>query len=336
MRNQLRKPNGPAVPPLHDFPDAGISRKKLALALVALLFAYFVGAMSGRHDIFPLPQLSALKKQLIGTKATEESRYMFDGNGRLSADETKTAVACPRQTNRTAVLLVLGQSNASNHAGQRYSSEHGEQVVNFFDKRCFIAASPLLGATDTRGEYWTLLGNLLIASGKFDNVVIAPLAFSGSEVARWMRGGDINGLLVETARQLQDVGYRVTDVLWTQGEIDYVKGTSAESYRERFLSMVDTLRQQGIAAPVYVSITSKCLEPSNEGFKVDAPDNAIVRAQLALPKNGNGIKQGVNIDALLDDVDRYDDCHIGATGEEKVSRIWANLLLADRQTASTQ
>lgn len=336
MRMQSRKPNWSSAPPLRDLPKAGISRSKLALGLMALLFVYFVGAMSGRHDIFPWPQLAALKKQLVGVKATEESRYMFDGNGRLSADETKTAVACPKQTDRTAVLLVLGQSNASNHAGQRYRSEHGAQVVNFFNKRCFIAASPLLGSTDTRGEYWTLLGNLLIASGKFDNVVIAPLAFSGSEVARWMRGGDINGLLVETARQLQDVGYRVTDVLWTQGEIDYVRGTSTETYSERFLSMVDTLRQQGIDAPVYVSITSKCLEPSNEGFKVDAPDNAIVRAQLALPKSGNGFRQGVNIDALLNDTDRYDDCHIGATGEEKVSRTWANLLLAGRQTASTQ
>ncbi|MGO4843510.1 hypothetical protein AB4144_65660, partial [Rhizobiaceae sp. 2RAB30] len=83
---------------------------------------YFVGAVSGRHDIFPLPQLAALKKQLVGTKATEESRYLFDDSGRLAADEAKTAVPCPKQTSRTAVLLVLGQSNASNHAGQRYRS----------------------------------------------------------------------------------------------------------------------------------------------------------------------------------------------------------------------
>jgi hypothetical protein len=266
---------------------------------------YFVGAISGRHNVFPWPQLSALKNQLSETRAAEESRYLFEGNGRLIADETKTAVACPKQTDRTAVLLVLGQSNASNHAGQRYRSEYGERVINFFDKRCFIAASPLLGSTDARGEYWTLLGNLLIASGKIDNIIIAPLAFSGSEVARWMRGGDLNGVLIETARELRDLSYRVTDVLWTQGEIDYVKGTSPEDYRERFQSMVDTLRQQEIDAPVYISITSKCLEPSNGGFKVDAPDNAIVRAQMALSKSGNGVKEGVNTDALLDEVDLH-------------------------------
>jgi Carbohydrate esterase, sialic acid-specific acetylesterase len=265
-------------------------------------------------------------------KALCGQSLLFADDGRLIADETKTAVACPKQSDKTAVLLALGQSNAANHGGQRYRSEYGAHVVNFFGGRCFIAASPLLGSTDARGEYWTKLGNLLIASGKFDNVVIAPLAFSGSEVARWARGGDINGLMVETARQLERQGYRVTDVLWDQGEVDYVKGTSEAAYRERFLSMVDTLHGQNIKAPVYLSIASKCLEPSNNGFKTDAADNAIVRAQLALSKSGNGLRQGVNTDALLDEVDRYDDCHIAGTGAEKVSRAWADLLLADRKT----
>ncbi|HTJ56410.1 MAG TPA: sialate O-acetylesterase [Devosiaceae bacterium] len=308
-------------------------RSKTAFSIFLLLLlpaVYFVGAMSVRHNVFPWPQVFALKEHLAGsgTQPLAESRYVFDSDERLVADETKTAVPCPKQTDRTAVLLVLGQSNAANHGGQRYRSEYGAQVVNFFGGKCFVAASPLLGSTDARGEYWTQLGNLLIASGKFDNVVIAPLAFTGSEVARWARGGDINGLLVETARQIEEGGYGVTDVLWVQGEADYVKGTSTDAYRERFLSMVDTLRGQDIEAPVYVAIASKCLEPSNGGFKVNAPDNPVVRAQLALSKSGNGLKQGVNTDSLLDEVDRYDDCHIDGTGSDKVSRAWADLLLA--------
>jgi len=60
------------------------------------------------------------------------------------------------------------------------------------------------------------------------------------------RGGDLNGLLVERRRRFNNAGVSVTDVIWDQGEFDYVLGTSAEAYRERFLSMLDTLRQQGI------------------------------------------------------------------------------------------
>ncbi|WP_326883122.1 sialate O-acetylesterase [Rhizobium beringeri] len=304
-------------------------QKTTAVGLAALIATYFLGGMSARHEIFPWPQLSALRKMVGGEKPAAPSRYTFDDKERLIGDESKTLVNCPTQTDRTAVLLILGQSNAANDGGQRHRSDYGARVVNAFDKRCYIAASPLLGSTDTKGEYWTLLANNLIASGQYDSVILAPLAYSGSEVARWATGGDINPVLVDTVKELRDSGYRITSVLWVQGEKDLVIGTTAEAYQERFMSMVDTLRQHGVEAPVYISIASKCLEPSNGGFKEHIPDNAIVRAQLALSKSGHGIREGVNSDELLDGEDRYDDCHIGGTGAEKVSRAWMNLLRGD-------
>ncbi|RFB93675.1 hypothetical protein B5K11_14300 [Rhizobium leguminosarum bv. trifolii] len=311
-------------------------RKTVAVGLAALIALYFVGGVSARHEVFPWPQLSALRKMVVAEKAAAPSRYTFDDKERLIGDESKTPVACPAQTDRAAVLLLLGQSNAANDGGQRHRSNYGARVVNAFDQQCFIAASPLLGSTDTKGEYWTLLGNELIASGQNDSVVLAPLAYSGSEVARWAAGGDLNSVLVETMKQLHDSGYRVTSVLWVQGEKDLVIGTTAEAYREYFLSMVDTLRQHGVEAPVYISIASKCLEPSNGGFKEHIADNAIVRAQLALSKSGHGIQEGVNSDALLDGDDRYDDCHIGGNGAEKLSRAWLNLLRGDRRLESSR
>ncbi|MBY3066225.1 hypothetical protein HFO74_22865 [Rhizobium laguerreae] len=311
-------------------------RKTLAVGLAALIAIYLLGGMSARHEIFPWPQLSALKKMVGGEKVAAPSRYTFDDKERLIGDESKTLVTCPAQTDRTAVLLILGQSNAANYGGQRHRSNYGARVVNAFDKRCFIAASPLLGSTNTRGEFWTLLANNLIASGQNDNVILAPLAYSGSEVARWAAGGDFNPVLVDTVKKLQDSGYRITNVLWVQGEADLVIGTPAEAYQERFMSMVDTLRQHGVEAPVYISTASKCLEPSNGGFKEHIPDNAVVRAQLALSKSGHGIREGVNSDALLDGDDRYDDCHFGATGGEKVSQAWLNLLRSDGRLESSR
>ncbi|PDS99982.1 hypothetical protein CO666_33125 [Rhizobium chutanense] len=311
-------------------------RKTLAVGLTALITMYFLGGMSARHEIFPWPQLSAVRKMVVGQKAAAPSRYTFDDKERLIGDETKTPVTCPVQTDRTAVLLILGQSNAANDGGQRHRSNYGAHLVNAFDKQCFIAASPLLGSTDTKGEYWTLLGNDLIASGQNDSVVLAPLAYSGSAVARWATGGDINPVLVDTVKQLQDSGYRITSVLWVQGEADLVLGTTAQAYQDHFMSMVDTLRQHGVEAPVYISIASKCLEPSNGGFKEHIPDNAIVRAQLALSKSGHGIREGVDSDALLNGDDRYDDCHIGGSGAEKVSRAWLNILRGDRRLETSR
>jgi hypothetical protein len=298
---------------------------KKTLVIILLFFIYFIGGISGRHDLFPWPQLHALRQHNY-PPVVPVSRYIFDVNQRLLADESKSSVACPIQTDRTVVLMVLGQSNAANYGGQRYRSKHGEQVINFFNGQCFVAASPLLGSTGAKGEYWTQAANLLIESGRFDHVVIAPLAFSGSEVVRWASGGDINLMLIDLIKQLKMKGYQAKHVLWDQGEADFVKGTSTEAYRERLLSMIGTLRQQNISAPVYVSIASKCLEPSNGGLKTHSRDNPIVIAQMALSE-GRNMRLGVNTDELLDEDDRYDDCHIGGSGMDKVARAWAKILL---------
>jgi hypothetical protein len=308
---------------------------RLSAGVVVVFIAYLFGGYSYHHDIFPFPALRAVKVLIIPPASPPASRFAFDQKGRLVSDVKKTAVPCPQQTGRTAVLLLIGQSNAGNHGGQRFHSEHGEKVVNFFGGQCFVAESPLLGSDGTNGEYWTLLGNLLVDSGAFDQVVLAPVAISGSEISRWSRGGDLNAVMIDTAAQLKQYNYHVTHTLWNQGEIDYVIGTSETSYRQKFISIVDSLRDQQITSPVFVSVASKCLEASNGGTLFHSADNAIVRAQLTLPNAQKGIRSGVNTDALLDELDRYDDCHFGSSGAQKVARAWADLLLEDRrQTAA--
>jgi hypothetical protein len=298
-----------------------ISRGSFLLATLVLSATYLLGGYSGRHDLFPFSVLPALKARAIAP-----DRYTFDKTGRLVSDDQKKAVTCPQQTDRTAVLLLIGQSNAGNHAGQRFRSEHGETVINFFGGQCYVAASPLLGSDGTSGEYWTQLGNLLLDRGSFDRVVLAPAAITGSEVSRWALGGDLNGAMIDTVSQLHRRDYRVTHVLWVQGEIDYVKGTNEKDYRDRFMSLVSSLRSHGVAAPVYVAIATKCLGKSNGGTRFHSSDNPVARAQLALPDPGANLRSGVNSDALLDDWDRYDDCHFSSWGEQKVVRAWADLL----------
>jgi hypothetical protein len=309
---------------------ANLWKHSLVLSLGVAVAAFLLGGLSNRHDIFPWPQISALKGAIFHKAPPPPSRYSFDSLGRLIADESKSRIDCPAQTRRTAVLLTLGQSNAANHGGMRFASQHGAKVVNFFNGQCFLAQSPLLGSTGTKGEYWTQVANLMISSGKFDQVILAPLAVDGSEVSRWGKGGDINARLIDALASLKSHDYKVTKVLWHQGEADYIEGTNQEAYRERLASMIDTLRRHNVGADVFVSVASKCLEPTNGGFKTHSPDNAIVRAQLQMADEMDGVRRGVNTDLLLDEVDRYDDCHIGGSGATKVASAWARLLLADR------
>lgn len=303
-----------------------IWRSRVLLTCVAFSITYLIGGYSSSHDLFPYSVIRAVKASF---NTTSPNRFAFDNTGRLVSDENKTAVSCPSQSPRTAVLLIMGQSNAANHGGQRVRSEHGSKVANFFKGQCYSAESPLLGADGITGEYWTEVGNLLISSGSFDQVVLAPAAISGSAVSRWSPGGDLNPLMIDTTNELQHQGYRVTHVLWHQGEMDYVAGTTEKSYSDSFAALVGALRSQDVTANIYVSVASKCLGESNGGTHKHFADNPITRAQQALSHHQLGLRSGINTDTLLSDLDRHDDCHFAGSGQQKAAEAWANLLIKD-------
>jgi len=79
----------------------------------------------------------------------------FDSLGRLTYIEGKQEISCPIQNKSTAVILVIGQSLSANHASQKFTTKYPESVINYFDGKCYVAASPLLGATNQYGEFIT-------------------------------------------------------------------------------------------------------------------------------------------------------------------------------------
>jgi hypothetical protein len=217
--------------------------------------------------------------------------------------------------------LILGQSNAANAGGQRFQSKAGTRIINFHAGKCFIAASPLLGSTLFYGEYWTLLGNKLVEANIFDTVVLVPAAFGRTEIAQWVPGGDLDRAFRQTISDMNLAGYRPSHVLWQQGEQDFFYGTDQATYESRFMAMLGTLRDKGITAPMFVSVATKC----NVLRHYNAP-NPIQRALRALPGKLPGVFPGVDTDALLTDLDRYDDCHFSASGQHKVADAWFELL----------
>jgi hypothetical protein len=96
--------------------------KTLSIGLATCIAFYLFGVVSERRGIFPEPQLISLRNKVLPTKVRSESRYTLDAQDRLMSDAEKPAVACSKQTDRTAVLLILGQSNAANYGGQRFAA----------------------------------------------------------------------------------------------------------------------------------------------------------------------------------------------------------------------
>jgi carbohydrate esterase-like sialic acid-specific acetylesterase len=304
------------------------SLTRVIAALTSAAILYLVGGYCASKNIWPWPWFRYAKSGLFASSVRNQDPqynppklFTFDEYGRLSSKIKAEAVNCPTQDGRTAVLVVAGQSNAANNGGQPTISQYGSRILNYFDGRCYAAASPLLGSSGINGEFWTETANLLVKSGTFDRIFLVPAAVDNTSIARWSAGGDLNLMLRHTVQRLAASGFKVTHVLWHQGETDAAIGMSEEEYRMHFLSFVASLRVAGITTPVYVSVASKCLlaGPYSEG-------NPVALAQAALPKSQPGLLSGLDSDRLLADVDRYDGCHFSGSGTAKMALGWATLL----------
>ena len=257
----------------------------------------------------------------------EESVYTFDQYTRLiscparfaAACPAKREVECPPQTASAAVLLVIGQSNAANGAERLVKTRFPDRVLNYFDGHCFVAGSPLLGSGGTEGEFITLLADDLIANGTYKSVMIRATAISGSQISRWQKGGDLNKLMLSTVIGFKS-RYKITDIIWHQGEGDYMLGTTAPEYTASFQSMRKSLTDIGVSAPIFISISTFC--GNDKPWKRDNPI-AQAQAQLADPKAR--ILLGANTDQLLVSADRRknDQCHFSESGQRKTASAYA-------------
>jgi Carbohydrate esterase, sialic acid-specific acetylesterase len=287
--------------------------------LIILSGATFaLGVYAGAKRVWPLPQL----KRLLATEA--QSLVRTDQFGRLLSYPGKIEIACPIQDEKTAVLLLVGQSNAANYQGQRYQSAD-DRVVNFLDGRCYRAASPLLGADGQRGEPWTLLGNKLVQSGLYHTVILVPAAVGGSSVRRWAAGGDLNAMLMAVITAVK-ARYTINAVLLDQGTTDFVERMPEGEYRSDLKSMIDSVRTQGVHAPFFIT-------RSTAGPPDWTEDNPVARAQATLADSRNAVFDGPNTDRDVTPLDRYDGYHYGASGQEKFTDAWMRLLQAREATS---
>lgn len=253
------------------------------------------------------------------TKPALPAGAALDLLGRLTQWPGKTQVSCPAQDPNTAVILILGQTHAANHAalGPPRSPQSG--VINWSQSRCYLASAPLLGATGQANEPWTLMADQLLASQQFNAVILAPIAILNSSISRWVPGGDIDQYLVQDVRALQNQ-YRTTHVIWLQGESDFMVGTPEDKYRTSLMSVVNTLRSVGVRAPVYISTSTRCGTPWRA-------ENSVALAQTKFINPDKQIVSGVNMDQLLSSDDRIEACHLSAKGVLTTATAWSQRLI---------
>ena len=289
---------------------------KNAVIIFCILAAYLFGIFSHSQYLWPVGLLLELKESNLPRL---QGRY--DEFGRLIDYPNKKQMPCPAQTADTAVLLIIGQSNSANHAEKKFTTQYPKKVVNYFNGKCYLAASPLLGATGEDGEFVTPLADKLIQLGRFQSVVIIASGIGGTPITRWQRDGDLNEMLLRVIQQGKNE-YKITQVIWHQGEEDYIKKTSTKNYIKMFNSLLETLRENDVNAPIYLSITTKC---GGNSFWDGNNPTAIAQWQLIDNKN---IFLGVNTDILVSDHDRRTDgCHFAETGQLKTADSIARAII---------
>lgn len=289
--------------------------------LVGLLFAvccgaaYLFGLYSHSRNLWPVEALRGLHRgPTAGT---------YDAVGGLVAYPGKVEVACPPQTSDTAIILAIGQSSITNSGAKRITTAYPDRVLNYFNGKCYVAASPLLGASGEDGEYLTLMADKLVRDGRYKTIVLISSGVGGTAISRWQADGDLNDRLLAMLAGLQH-GYKVTEMLWHQGENDFANSTSAKVYRRSFLSLLESLRRRGIDAPVFAAISTKC-GPSW------VPNNPTATAQRELVAEGF-VRLGADTDNLLTAADRQlDDCHFNESGQTKTATAFAEAIETLRQ-----
>jgi hypothetical protein len=212
---------------------------------------------------------------------------------------------CGPVSGRTAIIVVHGQSNAANYGSARHTSR---EAVDNFDPasgKCFAAADPLLGTDGLGGSFATHLGDILIQAGRYDRVILVPIARGGASLAFLNDEGA--ELTTNAIAKLKAAGLTPSHILFQQGERDAAL----------LHQLVKRFRAAGFDAPFYVSRSAKC--------DYAGPKNtAAVRAgQLAAVDAALNIRPGPDTDTIGNEGRVSDGCHMNEIGTIANAALWA-------------
>jgi hypothetical protein len=310
-----------------------------AVALALIFSAYLFGAYSYPRNLWPIELLRQIKESLQGQATAETVKLaQYDSPGRLTFYPGKTQVECPFQARDTGVLLIIGQSNAANFGQKKFTTQYPSHVVNYFEGRCYVASFPLLGAEGHGSEFVTPLADQLISKGTYTNIVIIAAGVGGSPISRWRRHGDINDFLISLIEEVQTIAlikkvqtkFRITDVIWHQGESDGSLKTTAKVYVSSFHSLLGTLTERKVTALILVSIATRWCSAGAKWTEA----NSVAIGQRMLIDNKR-IFLGADTDKLVELKDRYNSCHFSESGQIKTAEAFADSISAVKNHKST-
>jgi hypothetical protein len=298
---------------------------KLTIILMAIGATLAMPSRPRVNSIDPFPLGESLRSDVT-----------YANNAGYQATGGKTARSLDINTGiKNLVLIVAGQSNYQNVAPSAYTPTNASAIDNFnvYDGGMYAAADPLLGASwmyttlgqgganPSPGNIGTRVADLLITNGKFDRVILVPVAIGGTSVDMWATGIVSNRITTAMAR-LESRGIvpgmtNVTfSVIWGQGESD--SGTSQANYTSRLNTVISNAAAAGFSGRWFIN---------KQTWFAGATNATVQAAQDAMP-NGSTIFAGANADSL-NATNRYaDNTHFNDTGIAALATLVYNAMHA--------
>jgi hypothetical protein len=293
--------------------------------IILTIFLFMYGFIVGKYKLFPYRLISSVVSIIKQIWKQEPKELIIQG---YSDTSNKIEVDCSTvDRSKTMVILAYGQGNAANGGESKYTPKHN--VYNVFDGKCYKADDPLLGATDNKGSVWGRLADKMIENGMYENVVIKSIGVGGSPIICWSVNGtgigyegrlygNYHSRILEANKELKALGFPITHVLWHQGESDMKNGTTTDQYKERFLDMLDSMRKNGINAPIYVALASRYGRQTSQ---------EVINAQKQLVEEHVDIFEGPNTDIIDRLEERTEDGQrFTEIGLEKHANAWVESL----------
>lgn len=256
---------------------------------------------------------------IISVSDTYENLDQNWGSFRDTDGRQESPILIEGERGRTAVIVVLGQSNAANHGSGRYVARQNVDNFNIYNSKCYRAADPLLGASGDGGNFATRLGDKLIEAGLFDRVILAPIAMGGTMVEQWADEGMFNRRIPVVIRRLHDAGLTIDFILWHQGEGNPGMGDmEGRQYRKNLWEVISTFRRYGVEAPFFVALATLCGGPHANAENIRAGQKSAVDARV-------GIFLGPDTDTIGVE-HRWDGCHFNEIGLDMAASLWLEVI----------
>lgn len=228
---------------------------------------------------------------------------------------------------KTLVLITAGQSNWESTNPTLYTPANSTVVDNFniYDGAAYSIAGPLLGTTSSplgAGNLGARVADLLITNGKFDRVILVPIAIGSTSVSDWGTGNlkDRVGVAMRrlAARGITPATTGVTfSLIWGQGENDTLAGTLQAAYTSSLNSFVSNAQAAGMSGRIFVTL---------ESWNAGSTSSAVRAAQAAVVTGS--VFQGGDMDTLNATNRQADNTHLNDTGAAAMATLQYNAMHA--------